>query len=232
VLDARANPLRGRTSLELHGLRLDKLFPAVEAMNRARGLVHGRVVLAGRGDSIAHLLASAEGRVSLAVDQGHISNLVLELMGLDAGEAALLLATGDREVLLRCAVVDLTVQQGIGTSQVLVVDTDDTLVVGAGAVSFARERLDLTLYPQPKDQSILAARTPLHVRGSFRNPEVVPDASSLAARSATATLLGLVNPMLALASFIETGPGKDGDCANLVSRSQAWRDKPSPVGNR
>jgi uncharacterized protein involved in outer membrane biogenesis len=231
-LDARANPLRGQTTLDLHGLRLARLFPTVDAMKRAKGLAHGRLMLAGRGNSIAELLANAEGRVSLAVDQGRISNLVLELIGLDAGESALLLATGDRDVSLRCAVVDLTVQQGIGTSQVLVVDTDDTLVVGAGAVSFARERLDLTLYPQPKDQSILAARTPLHVRGSFRNPQIAPDASSLAARGASATLLGMVNPLLALASFVEPGPGKDSDCANLISRSQAWRNKPSPVENR
>jgi hypothetical protein len=228
-LDAREQPLRGAVTLELRGLRLDRLFPTVDAMRKSRGLAHGRVNLTGRGDSIAGLLASADGRVSLAVDRGRISNLVLELLGLDAGEAVLLLAAGDRDVALRCAVADLSVHDGVGTSNVLVLDTDDTLVVGAGAVSFGRERLDLTLYPQPKDRSVLAARAPLHVRGSLRDPQVVPDAKSLATRGITAALLALVNPLLALAPFIETGPGKDSDCAGLVARARSWRDRRTPA---
>jgi uncharacterized protein involved in outer membrane biogenesis len=228
-LDAREQPLRGAITLELRGLRLDRLFPTVDAMRKSRGLAHGRAKLTGRGDSIAGLLASADGRVSLAVDRGRISNLVLELIGLDAGEALLLFAAGDRDVALRCAVADLSVRDGVGTSNVLVLDTDDTLVVGAGAVSFARERLDLTLYPQPKDRSVLAARAPLHVRGSLRDPQVVPDAKSLATRGITAAVLALVNPLLALAPFIETGPGKDSDCAGLVARARSWRDRQAPA---
>lgn len=231
-LDANAKPLRGSATLELDGLRLQKLFPTVEAMQRARGVAHGRVALAGRGESIAKLLASADGRVTLAVDRGRISNLVLEMLGLDAGEMVLLFATGDRDIDLRCAVSDLKVHEGIATADVLVLDTEDTVVAGSGAIDLARERVDLTLYPEPKDQSILAARAPLHVQGSFRNPRVVPDTTSLAARGAAGALLGLVNPLLAVASFIETGPGKDSDCAALLARAKAWRAENTSPADR
>jgi hypothetical protein len=57
---------------------------------------------------------------------------------------------------------------------------------------------------------------------------VTPDAASLAARGAAAALLGLVNPLLAVASFIETGPGKDSDCAEVLRRAKAWGDAPPP----
>jgi uncharacterized protein involved in outer membrane biogenesis len=231
-LDARAEPMRGSATLALDGLRLQKLFPTVEAMQRARGVAHGRVVLSGRGESIAKLLASADGRVTLAVDQGRISNLVLEMLGLDAGEMVMLFAKGDREIELRCAVTDLTVHEGVATADVLVLDTEDTVVAGSGAIDLARERLDLTLYPQPKDRSIFVARSPLHVQGSFRNPNVVPDTTSLAARGATAALLGLVNPLLAVASFIETGPGKDSDCTALLARAKAWRAENASAAHR
>ena len=65
----------------------------------------------------------------------------------------------------------------------LVLDTPDTIVVGSGVVDLRNEVLDLTLYSRPKDKSVFAARSPLHVRGPLRNPRVQPDATSLAARS-------------------------------------------------
>ena len=64
----------------------------------------------------------------------------------------------------------------------------------------------------------------MKVRGTLRNPTIAPDAKALASRGIAATLLGLVNPLLALAPFIETGPGKDSDCAGLVANAKTWKD--------
>lgn len=221
-VDGRAEPARGAAEVEVRGLALRQLFPTVAAMKTARGVAHGRARLAGTGTSVAGLLGSAEGRISLAIDRGSVSNVALELLGLDVGETLLLFATGDREVALRCAVADFGVRHGVAKSNVLVVDTDDTLVVGSGIVDLAGERLDLALYPRPKDASILAARSPLRVRGSLRNPQVTPDTTALATRGAAAALLALVNPLLALAPFIETGPGEDSDCARLLANAKRW----------
>jgi uncharacterized protein involved in outer membrane biogenesis len=176
------------------------------------------------------LLGSADGRVSLAIDGGTISQRVLELIGLDIAESALLLAIGDREVTLHCAVADLGVRGGVATSDVLVVDTADTLIVGAGAIDLRNERLDLTVYPRPKDVSPLALRSPLHVRGPLRDPRVTPDAASIAAKGITAALLAVVQPLLALAPFIETGPGLDSDCAALLDRAKTWSQRQASAG--
>ena len=163
MLDGRAAPLRGTADVEFRSLKLAELFPTVEAMKKARGFAHGRARLAGTGDSVAALLGSADGRVSLAVDRGTISNLVLELLGLDVAEAVLLFATGDKEVPIHCAVADLGVARGIGTTDVFVLDTADTLVVGAGVVDFRREQLDLTLScsqdkrPSPRARRCMSA---------------------------------------------------------------------------
>jgi uncharacterized protein involved in outer membrane biogenesis len=221
-LDGRTTPMRGRAELDFRRLALRELFPTVQAMRYARGIAHGRARLTGSGASVAALLGSADGRVSLAIDGGTISQRVLELVGLDLAESALLLATGDREVALHCAVADLGVRGGVATSDVLVVDTADTLIVGAGVIDLRHERLDLTVYPRPKDVSPLAVRTPLHVRGPLRDPRVSPDAKALAAKGVTAVLLALVQPLLALAPFIETGPGRDSDCAGLLERAKTW----------
>jgi AsmA protein len=39
-----------------------------------------------------------------------------------------------------------------------------------------------------------------------------------AARGAAGLLLGLVNPLLAVIPFIETGPGEDTDCGQLMQQ--------------
>jgi uncharacterized protein involved in outer membrane biogenesis len=228
TLDARKSRLHGVAELDFRRLALRELFPTIGAMRDARGIAHGRARLVGTGNSVAELLGSASGRISLAVDHGTISQRALELIGLDIAESALLLlAGGDREIALHCAVADLEVQRGIATSNVLVLDTDDTLVVGAGVVDLAREQLDLTVYPRPKDMSPFAARAPLRVRGPLRNPQVLPDPKVVAARGLTAALLALVNPLLALAPFIETGPGDDSDCAALLARAKDWSQRPT-----
>ena len=227
-LDARTAPMRGTADVEFRALKLGQLFPTVQAMKTARGVGHGRAQLSGTGDSVKALLGSAEGRLSLAIDRGAISNLVLEEIGLDAGETLLIFATkGDRDIPLYCAVADLSLEKGIATTNVLVLDTADTLVIGAGVVDLRNEALDLTLYPRPKDKSVLVARSPLHVRGPLRNPRVLPDATALAARSLSAAALALVNPLLALLPFIETGPGKDSDCGRMISAARDWSRPPA-----
>jgi hypothetical protein len=230
-IDGRAVPMRGTADVEFRALRLGRLFPTVKAMQKATGVAHGRARLAGSGDSVKALLGTADGRLSLAIAQGTISNLVLELLGLDAGEALLIFASrGDRAIPLHCAVADFGLEKGIAATNVLVLDTPDTIVIGSGVIDLRNEALDLTLYPQPKDKSLLAARSPLHVRGPLRNPRVQPDATAVAARGIGAAALALVNPLLALLPFIETGPGKDSDCAQLVGAARDWsRPPPQPA---
>jgi uncharacterized protein involved in outer membrane biogenesis len=232
-LDGRAEPLRGTADVRFEALRLSELVPTVEALKTAKGLAHGRAKLASVGGSVAQLLGHADGRMSLAVHGGTVSNLALELLGLDAGEALLLFATGDREVRLHCAMADFQVKEGVATTNALVMDTADTLVLGRGSIDVAHETVNLTLFPRPKDASILAARSPILVRGSLRNPIIRPDSTALAARGIGAMLLGFVNPLLALVPFVETGPGRDSDCARLLENARTWREQggwsPKPV---
>ena len=43
----------------------------------------------------------------------------------------------------------------------------------------------------------------------------------LLARGAAALALGALNPLLAFIPFVETGPGKDSDCAQLLAQVKA-----------
>ena len=113
---------------------------------------------------------------------------------------------------------DFSVKQGVATPEVFVVDTTDTVVKVEGTVNFDEERLELVTYPEPKDMSLFSLRSPVQIKGAFKDPQVRPKAGPIVARGAAAAALAVANPLLALLPFIETGPGKDSDCAALVAQ--------------
>jgi uncharacterized protein involved in outer membrane biogenesis len=217
VLDGRRKPMRGDLKIDVKGLDLGRLFPAEET-KQSLGTLYGSAKLAGSGGSIGDLLGTSSGQIHLAIDGGRFSLLLIELLGLDVAEALQLLGTRNRQVTLRCAVADLQVKDGIAAPQLFVVDTTDTNVTVNGAINFKTEQLDLVSYPEPKDPSIFVLRSPIHLEGALKRPKVRPEAGPIAARIAAAAALAAVNPLLALIPFIETGPGKDSDCAALVSQ--------------
>lgn len=218
ALDGRSDPLQGRTKVEISKLRLAQLFPTVKQLDKSEGHVYGRAELAGRGNSVAQIIGTSTGGVSMLVNGGTISNLVLELVGLDVAETLRIFATRDPQVQLRCAAADFEVRDGTAATRTFLIDTADTVVQATGDIDLKREFVDLVVHPAPKDPSPLALRTPLHVNGPFKDLSVRPEVGPLAARGAAAALLAVVNPLLALVPFIETGPGKDSDCGKLAQQ--------------
>jgi hypothetical protein len=99
---------------------------------------------------------------------------------------------------------------------VLLFDTVDTVIFGEGAVNFASEQMDFYLRPYPKDASILSLRSPLKLTGTLGSPHTGPDKAALGKRAGLALALGAINPLLALAATIETGPGKDASCGAIL----------------
>ena len=148
----------------------------------------------------------------MLMGQGQISNLLLEIAGLNGAEILKFLFRGDQNVKLRCAAAAFNVKDGLMTSRALVLDTADTVVWGDGTVNLGTEAIDTYFKPYPKDASILTIRSPLKIAGTLGAPRTGPDKGALAGRAAAALALGVINPLLALAATIETGPGEDADC--------------------
>jgi AsmA protein len=106
-------------------------------------------------------------------------------------------------------------------SRTLVFDTEVNSLQGSGTISLAQEQLDLTIVPRTKVNSLVALRSPVHIIGTFRKPEVRLDVPRIAARSAGAVALGLLNPLLALVPLFEAGPGVSNDCHRLLTNARA-----------
>jgi AsmA family protein len=195
------------------------------------GKIHADIDLKGRGNSAAQMLGSASGNVDMLMGRGQISNLLLEIAGLDGGEIIKFLLRGDQNVPVRCAATAFDVKQGLMTSRALILDTTDTVVYGDGTINLATEAIDLYFRPYPKDKSILALRSPLKVTGTLGAPNAGPDKSALTGRAAAALALGAINPLLALAATIETGPGEDADCGAILRQAAAGGPNFARAGN-
>ncbi|MEC5213409.1 uncharacterized protein involved in outer membrane biogenesis [Polaromonas sp. CG_9.5] len=218
-IDANVMPASFTTNLDARALQLNQLFPTVKNTKTSLGKISGQFDLKGRGNSVAEMLGSASGNVAVLMGKGEISNILLEFMGLDGGEVIKFLLRGDRNVQLRCAAAAFDVKQGLMSSRAIVLDTSDTVITGEGQISLRNETLDILLKPKPKDMSILSLRSPLRIGGTFADMSAGPEKAALAGRAGLALLLGAINPLLALAATIETGPGVNADCAAVLKEA-------------
>lgn len=216
-LDAREPQIKASVETAFQRLHINRLIPRAEILESALGTIDGNARLAGNGNSIAAMLGAADGRIALASAGGNISNLLLAFAGANGAKILQLLVLGDREATLHCGAVAFNVKQGLMASDVMVVDTSDTNIVGSGNISLRDETLDLTLHPLPKKPSLLSLRGPLHLTGTFHDPDIGLDKPTVSLRAGGTLLLGLINPLAALLPLIETGPGKDSDCAQLTT---------------
>jgi uncharacterized protein involved in outer membrane biogenesis len=223
-LDARRQPMTASADVRFERLRLAELLPRADGSAGGTGAIDGRAKLTSRGGASDALLAHLNGDVGLVMRGGEMSNLLLEIAGLDAGEAVKFLVGGDRRVPIRCGVASFKAVDGVLNSEVLVLDTQDTKITGEARVDLGREMMQISLYPQPKDPSIAVLRAPLHIKGPFAKPSVGVDKTAIAARAGAALLLGMVNPLLALVPMVETGGGEDADCGALVRDVTAGKD--------
>jgi hypothetical protein len=217
VVDAGPNPPESALSVEFRKLQLGRLLPRLEGERAGFGSLGGRARLSAKGNGPQEILSSLDGETGFAMSGGRISNLAIELVGLDAGEALRFLIGRDRQVAIRCAVADFKIDQGKMESRTFVFDTTDTAIEGDGTIDLGERTINFTLRPRPKDMSLLSVRAPIHLTGSLPKPRIRPDIGAVAAKGGAALLLGALALPAAIIPLIETGPGQDSDCRTLIS---------------
>ncbi len=228
-LDAREEPLAARITARAAGVEVEKLLQTTKLRKAGIGRFDAAVDLAGSGNSVAGVLGAANGKVGLVVPAGEVSAEVMAMVAIDLWRIAKFKLGGDEPVRIRCGVADFDVKDGVMRANALVFDTEPVNVQGEGSIDLRRERLDITLYPEPKQKSLASLRTPLYVSGPFVRPSAGPDKGRLAAKGLGAVVLGAVAPLLAVIPLVETAPGADSDCNKLVQQAKALPKEAPPT---
>jgi uncharacterized protein involved in outer membrane biogenesis len=227
-LDGRGSEALWSTHLHWEGVRLERWIHQVRKNGSppyVTGRLNGATNLEGQGRSTAEILGSLQGHFRTELRNGSVSHLAIELAGLDLAESLGVILKGDDALPVECAVADLYATKGLFHPRLLVVDTTASTVWVDGSVSLAKESMDLRAVVSPKDFSLLALRTPLHVRGTFAEPKISLEKKPLARQLASALLLSLVNPLAAWLPLVDRGDIKTAKrdaagCLALMQRTK------------
>jgi AsmA family len=219
TLDAHQTPIAAAADLKGRELALDRLAPGIKAVLQDPGRLDGRVRLAMRGNSVAAMLATANGDVAVMTRNGTVSDLALRLVNLDIANALAVLARGDRSIPIHCVVADFGARDGVLTPRTLVLDAAHTVAHGEGQIDLRSERIELRMRAEPKDGSLFALRGPIQVGGTFADPSVRPDLASALARGGAAIALGILGtPAAAVIPFVQFGKAEEQACAQRMEQ--------------
>lgn len=229
-LDGNDDPVRGELKLSARHLKLRELFPklagAQSGAQFTAGEINGDARLNGAGNSIASLLASSNGEVVAVLNEGAMSKMALESMGMNLGSMMVTQLFGDRQVRVNCAAANFDVKSGVMHARAFVIDTADAILHLDGNIDLAQEKIGLTLYPESKGLRLISLRSPLFVTGTFKKPRMLVDKGALVVKAGSAIALGVLTPVAAaLVPLVNMGPGEKSQCGALLA---AATDK-SPV---
>ncbi|MGK9175822.1 AsmA family protein [Yokenella regensburgei] len=218
-LEGDKKPMQGRAEIQARRLKLKELMPDVELMQKTLGEMNGDADFRGTGNSVAALLGTSNGNLKLLMNDGLISRNLMEIVGLNVGNYLVGQLFGDDEVRVNCAAANLNLVNGVARPQIFAFDTENALINVTGTASFASEQLDLTIDPESKGIRIVTLRSPLYVRGSFKNPQAGVKAGPLIARGAVAAALAtLVTPAAALLALVSPSEGEENQCRTILSQ--------------
>jgi len=224
-----------KAQIEIRRVELKRLFPQLASPSGSAGRFGGRAQFTTQGNSVAQLLGEMDGEAAIAMRGGEMSTLKLVLTNLDLARAAALLIRGrDEKANLHCAIAAMHAKNGELVPGLMVIDSEDELIHGAGSIDFRNEKYDLTLKADSKKPSLVALRGPIEITGTFGAPVVRPAVGQVVARIGAAVGLGILAPPLALLPLIDLGDAPDADCralyqdAQLASGTQGNARKPAP----
>jgi AsmA family protein len=102
------------------------------------------------------------------------------------------------------------------STRALLLETEDAVTEGEGAVDLGRERVEVRLRTESKRLTLGALPAPLLVSGTLKDPRAAPDPATPAGR-------GGLHGALAALPGIHLGIGDDPRCEGLLGRIRRGR---------
>ena len=209
--------LHTKANIDFRQLQLARLMAATHAF-AGDGVVGGSAHLVGTGNSVALILGHGDGGLQLFMSHGgDISALLVDLAGLQVGDAVLSFLGVPNKANVQCLVSDFVLTNGVVDTRTLLLATTEANILGSGTINLNTEKLNLAIKTQATHFSIGSLSTPINVSGTLKKPSVLPQAGPLAERAVPAVGLGILFPPLALLPTIRLGLGDKNACADTLS---------------
>jgi uncharacterized protein involved in outer membrane biogenesis len=228
LLSATADltPLSGENIRAKIDLRAEKLdiarLLAPPRRSGGTGSISGLGTIDAVGNSIASLLANGSGALKMAMVGGELSALLIDLSGLQFGNALFSALGMPQKTPVRCFIGKLDLRQGILDFDPMVLDTGEAVTEVDGTIDLRSERVDLNLKTNAKHFSVGSLPTRLTIAGTLKDAAIRPGAQA-AARAGAVVGLGALFPPLAILPTIQFGTSEQEDarCGELLRQARA-----------
>ena len=172
---------------------------------------------------MAEILGRGNGEATVVTVGGNVSSLLVDLSGLQFGNALLSALGIPSRAEIECLIGDFVLRRGDLQSRTLLLDTDAHVVTGNGMLDLGREQIELRLRTDAKRPTMLSLPTPIRVEGRLKDPSIRPELAEAAARAGAAVGLGVLFPPLALLPTIQLGVGENSQCERLQAAGERQR---------
>lgn len=234
--------------LELAGCQAGELLAGLGQNKIVEAPLDVNAVLAGSGTSIAGIMAGLNGKLILALQKGKISNQYLEVAGGDLGPVLGNIITpaakGKPHTGLNCMVMGFRVVNGLAKSNVILLNTENMVVLGEGKVNLGNEELDLVMHPSPKKSltqkatgglagiSLGELTKPFKLTGTLAQPRVgIDEVGAITTIAKTVGGYAILGPLGAAAGALtSSGAGEEAGCAEALAAAHSGsKFEPKPA---
>ena len=214
-LDPRAHDIVHATAgIKFQGIDISRLMQATHAFH-GKGIIGGDAEIDTNGNSLASMMSQGNGELKLSlVSGGNFSALLIDLTGLEFGNALLSALGVPNRADIDCFYTDLPMHEGVVDTKVLLLDTTEARLQGKGTIDFRNQTLDYAITTRSKHFSIGSLPGPIDITGPLGSPSIRPGAEVVARAGAAVGLGILLTPLGALLPTIQFGVGKDNACYN------------------
>jgi uncharacterized protein involved in outer membrane biogenesis len=226
TLDPDANDLvHAKADVRFQHLQLSRIMKATHSF-KGEGIIGGEAKIDAHGNSIASMMGHGDGELKLVlVSAGNVSALLVDIAGLEFGNALLSALGIPNQAHIDCFVADLPMKNGIVDTKALLLDTNEARVVGSGTIDFRDQTLDYSMTTRSKHFSIGSLPGPINITGKLGDPSIRPGTEVVARAGAAAGLGVLLTPLGALLPTIQFGVGNDNAC----TKAEAAEHRPLRV---
>jgi AsmA family protein len=213
--------VHAQVDLHMQNLDVSRLMAATHRFQGA-GSVSGVGAIDATGDSLASLMANGNGEVKMAMAGGDLSAILVDLTGLQFGNALLSALGVPDKTQVQCFVADLGMQHGLLDFKAVTLDTGEGITNVGGNLDLGKETIDLALKTDAKHFSVGSLPTRINITGTFKDPSIRPGAEAAARAGAAAGLAALFAPLAILPTIqFGTSEADDARCGQLLQQARA-----------
>ncbi len=209
-----------RADLRFQHINLSRLMQATHTF-KGDGIIGGEARIDTNGNSLASMMGQGNGEVKLILlGGGNLSALLVDITGLEFGNALLSALGVPNRANIQCFVTDLPLNAGILSARAFLLDTSEGRLTGRGDLDFRDQMLNFSLTTRSKHFSIGSLPGPIDITGPLGDPSIRPGTETIARAGAAAGLGILLTPLGALLPTIQFGMGNDNACTRATAEEK------------